>query len=191
MGCGRVTASVMAGAETSDPYLRFNPMIRTYLRTLDPGNSFEHSRAPRPSPSEITPKGALVPEPTDLVDVFRVEHRETRDGPYTVDVIPESFFDMYDAHDDRDGHPNANHDPLLGYGVRKSRHFFGFASTQQLTDWFDGWADLLQRHGFHVATYRLHRSLVIEGRWQVLFEREAAALITTAPIRRFCKGRPA
>lgn len=107
--------------------------------------------------------------PVDFVEVFRVEHSRTGEGPYN---SASALHDMAYAHCDA-AHPNLWHDFEDPYSITRD-HFFAFDSREALDSWFDGWHRQLAARGFVVTTYRVPADRVIHGRKQVVFERVAA-----------------
>lgn len=127
-----------------------------------------------------------------LETVYRIEHRESRRGPFSG---PEGYYNDL-ARDV--GHPDCYRlpGPTIDCGdgtedgselreVWRSRerylgdYHFGFASRQQLVAWFTSASgrSYLAQCGFHVAAYQVARSDLLMGNHQVAFNSRAAQLI--------------
>lgn len=102
--------------------------------------------------------------------VWRVEHRETHQGPYNgPDRSP--LWPMFDAHSDL-YHPTPDFDPGIGFGamLTHSDWIFGFGSPDSLYDWFRGWGHLLENCGYQVTVFDLPEEHVIIGQYQAIFD---------------------
>lgn len=94
--------------------------------------------------------------------IYRVEHVQSREGPYGADGLGYVCCDPWQ-------HPAPYQD-----GIRfTSEHFFGFASQQQMLTWF-GASNLkkFERYGYRVYKYRVPPCLVLVGGKQVAFKRK-------------------
>lgn len=102
--------------------------------------------------------------------VWRVAHKEATyegfpSGPYAcVETLPQETVDalegMYDAHTD-DAHMTPHRDGNLR-GIREFERC-GFDSRAALDEWFSGWHETLDEHGFIVWVYDVDDEEVRKG----------------------------
>jgi len=103
------------------------------------------------------------------VRVYRLEHHDSRKGPYNYgSYSPQGPGRMPCLEDDgvRGGHP--------AYG---SKHYFGFASREQLLSWMGGDGHDAAACGFVVGVYEIietERHAIVRGKHQCAFRREYA-----------------
>lgn len=120
--------------------------------------------------------------------VYRLEHRETRLGPYNPgwaapDADREALADamnslgMYERIDgDEDPHPTPKADGIDEF--TEHVHFSAFASTKALLDWFGPRSvPAFARANYIVARYLVASEDVQLGTRQVAFVRERARLL--------------
>lgn len=103
--------------------------------------------------------------------VYRVEHGQTRLGPYDPDTspIPQSEMDTGPTH------PSPVYD-LDIRALSRSMHF-GFLDTAQLWSWFSSYCQYLRGQGYVVAQYEVPNEAVIVGGHQVAFNKERATRV--------------
>lgn len=124
--------------------------------------------------------------------VYRVAHERTTDrgflaGPYaSTSVFPDQvradLARMAWAHGDGTTHRSPKEDPRL---ERTDFHEnCGLISREALFAWFDGYADMLHRHGFRIHTYYVPMKRVRIGLFsgQVVFDRYAAISLSVEPM---------
>lgn len=119
--------------------------------------------------------------------VYRVEHKETKKGPYTsMERIPyKAGRKINDWHNNDHNHPG----PFAGSGWRESdqeipyfdanKHRFGFDSLEQLNEWFEGWISLLKENGFQIVVFEVKDDKVIKGKSgkQCVYEHNKATFV--------------
>lgn len=101
------------------------------------------------------------------VSIYRVEERRGGAGPYNAsnaDALGEMF-----AEHGSGTHLSPQQDELL-MGIDADEHC-GFATLEQLDEWFSGYHDALAALGFVVAHYAVPLNLVRYGKTQALFVR--------------------
>lgn len=103
------------------------------------------------------------------IKVYRVEHKETGEGPYRAWDNTQPELAMCYAHAEL-GHPPPTHD---GIETMERTDYCGFASREALDKWFHGWKTKLHKWGYHITVYDVPLELVKFGRTQVVFERDA------------------
>ena len=96
-----------------------------------------------------------------LIEVFRVENTSGI-GPYAADYGDAVGLDIY--HNPRAPKPSWDGLPSVRIEDR-----FGFASIEQLLDWFDMYLDNLRDHEYRVVKISVHQSRVKYGRKQLMF----------------------
>lgn len=114
-----------------------------------------------------------------LVSIYRVEAPRGGCGPYNNEhgLILESMFEVHRA----GGHPSPLQDWIL-QGIRPDEHC-GFATLEQLDEWFDGFHDVLHELGFIVAKYEIPVYKVRYGATQAVFRRGDLFPVESLPIR--------
>ncbi len=113
--------------------------------------------------------------------VYRVEHVETRDGPFWEGRI--------DWDNPALQMPAPNHygqERVMNFLTENGRYtFFGFETIDEIFQWFDGGTlHFLQRKGFHIVVYSVpdtdkHRC---QSLTQVAFLRAEATVIRKQPL---------
>lgn len=102
-----------------------------------------------------------------LVSIYRVEAPRGGYGPYNKEH-GELLEPMFEKH--RSGsHPSPRQDWILR-GIQATEHC-GFATREQLHEWFEGFEDLLHEAGFVLAKYVVPVFLVRYGATQAVFRR--------------------
>lgn len=101
------------------------------------------------------------------VSIYRVEERRGGAGPYNKRNA-ETLGEMFAEHGSG-SHLSPQQDDLL-LGIAADEHC-GFATLEQLDQWFDGFHDRLHKLGFVVAHYIVPLNLVRYGKTQALFVR--------------------
>lgn len=116
----------------------------------------------------------------DLVKVYRVEHAETRTGPYN--TWGTTIEDMVQDHaNSLSEHPGPCDDGLED--VDSFVHFFGFEKPEHLTDWFEEkYLKILHQEGFVRSTYAVKKRYVLFGGRQLVFEKDYAELVKEEPL---------
>ena len=110
----------------------------------------------------------------DLVDVYRVEHRHTAEGPYNFSrSADDRLWDMGIELSDR-AHPSPELDGKFPWRELRDEHIFGFKRPEQAAKWFRGWTDLLVELGYVLAVYRVPAHTLLIGRTQLAFPRASA-----------------
>ncbi len=118
------------------------------------------------------------------MDVYRIEHSQTRYGPYTIienengrHPGPLHHYGSKALHDE--AHPYPDEDgidrlpaPFASLGVGKNA--FGFKSCKQLLAWFKPYWRDLKGKCFVVARYKVEKGAVVEGKHQLVFNAERA-----------------
>jgi hypothetical protein len=116
--------------------------------------------------------------------VYRIEREYDRQGPFNGQGSG-----VYDRAADRDGHRSCHRKPgpyidmeegseegselrLKWRQVSVSDYRFGFATKNQLIEWFSSPAgrSALQEQGYQVTRLRVPRSAVLKGNYQVAFD---------------------
>jgi hypothetical protein len=103
--------------------------------------------------------------------VYRIENKNGR-GPYNGrGDLPYTVLDGCPAHQ-----PDPRDD---GFGSRwnKPDYYFGFASLDQLFDWFGDILEHLDRYGFSLTVWEVDESFVELGGRQLAFNKSEATLI--------------
>lgn len=103
-----------------------------------------------------------------LVSVYRVETPRGGCGPYNNEHkgLLEPMFEVHRAGE----HPSPVQDDLLGGYISPSEHC-GFATLEQLDEWFSGFHGLLAELGFVRVKYVVPVHLVRYGKTQLVFQR--------------------
>lgn len=101
------------------------------------------------------------------VSIYRVEERRGGAGPYNNSNMG-TLGEMFAEHGSGT-HLSPQQDELL-MGIDADEHC-GFATLEQLDEWFNGFHDALARLGFVVAHYTVPLNLVRYGKTQALFVR--------------------
>lgn len=118
--------------------------------------------------------------------VYRIEHEKTRRGPYNPGKLPDDHTAPYDRlgvysrySGDSTVHPAPDRDGITDNAWTFPEHlYFGFASPEQLADWFsEGFVEEAAEAGFVVSVYYAHLTDVLVGGHQVAFPRDDARLI--------------
>lgn len=112
------------------------------------------------------------------VSIFRVEQPRGGFGPYSREF--ESVLGaMFTQH--RSGsHPGPVQDDLLGH-IDPEEHC-GFATLEQLQEWFQGWERELAEAGFVMVRYSVPVHIVRYGRTQAVFRRGDHFPVETYPL---------
>lgn len=98
---------------------------------------------------------------------MRVEQPRGGYGPYSPEYA-EQLEAMFEDHGNGE-HPGPGDDPQLGF-IQPGEHC-GFATIDQLDEWFDGYHEALQAEGFVISKYLVPLQLVRFGKQQVVFAR--------------------
>lgn len=101
------------------------------------------------------------------VSIYRVEERRGGAGPYNA-TNRQYLADMFAEHGSGT-HLSPVQDELL-LGINADEHC-GFATLEQLDEWFEGYHAVLDRLGFVIAHYVVPLNLVRYGKTQALFVR--------------------
>jgi hypothetical protein len=101
------------------------------------------------------------------VSIYRVEERRGGAGPYNRSN-ENTLGDMFAEHGSGT-HLSPQQDELL-CGINPDEHC-GFATLEQLHEWFDGFHAVLDKLGFVIAHYVVPLNLVRYGKTQALFVR--------------------
>lgn len=101
------------------------------------------------------------------VSIYRVEERRGGAGPYNANN-KKALAAMFAEHGSGT-HLSPLQDELL-LGINADEHC-GFATLEQLDDWFDGYHVPLAELGFAIAHYSVPLNLVRYGKTQALFVR--------------------
>lgn len=125
--------------------------------------------------------------------VYRVEHPQTKQGPYTsgAELFAEhrlraEYHDMCSAHG-RDTHPSWEEIGLAGY--IHTQYKAGFASYKQLGAWFQGmYFNVLMTVGFRILRYDARHVVHDETDQQVVFYSEEVPVDVTDEFRAMLKG---
>lgn len=122
--------------------------------------------------------------------VWRVAHATVRDkdfpsGPYSCRNVPladrEKLAGMGWRHSD-ERHPSPQADPNLN--TIYDDEVCGFASLDELNNWFEDFGDRLASAGFHIWEYEVPEFSYRVGRFgQVVFRKEDAVLIGHEPFK--------
>lgn len=105
-----------------------------------------------------------------MVDVYRVEHYTSGDGPYGV---YSSWEDSWHCADN--GHPVPRLDGLESFPPSYS---FGFESHEQLREWFSlSERARLARLGYVISVYSVSSRMIRKGGKQIVFNKKRAKLI--------------
>jgi len=111
------------------------------------------------------------------VSVFRVETADGS-GPYGTD---NPFIEHMNAvHGDAE-HPSPEDDPLLD-GIYPDE-FCGFATLNDLEEWFAGYEDVLADAGFEISVYTVPLYSVRYGLQQAVFLRGDTLPVRSFPMR--------
>ncbi len=107
-----------------------------------------------------------------MCKVYRIEHRESGDGPYRHFPQEYEVLDVLELHQhNKSRWPGPKDDGLAG--PADDDELYGFKSMAQLEEWFDeGTLDVLREHGFVLKEYETDQ--VEYGNKQVLFTRRTA-----------------
>ena len=109
-----------------------------------------------------------------MLTVYRVEHKDGR-GPYHQD-----FDDPHKGYIALERTPAPWED---GIPYFPAYYRFGFKSLDQLYDWFiEEERERLKRKGFLIRLFKVKSHLVIKGRKQLVFDRDASICIGELPI---------
>ena len=105
-----------------------------------------------------------------MVDVYRVEHYTSGDGPYGADP---SWQDSWHCADN--GHPAPKFDGLEWFPLS---YFFGFESYEQLLEWFS-WSEreCLSHHDYVISVYSVSSRMIRKGGKQIVFNKKKAKFI--------------
>jgi hypothetical protein len=101
------------------------------------------------------------------VSIYRVEERRGGAGPYN-NSNTAALGEMFAEHGSG-SHLSPQKDELLN-GIHADEHC-GFATIEQLDEWFDGWHAVLDKLGFVIAHYVMPVNLVRYGKTQAVFTR--------------------
>ena len=108
--------------------------------------------------------GYVHPVKKNLVSVYKVETWQGA-GPYNAKYV--TLERMHDAHERTRPKPSADGIPRL-----LSSEVCGFATREELDEWFRGFKRALYAEGFNIARYAVPSHLVRYGRTQLVFERK-------------------
>ena len=104
-----------------------------------------------------------------MVEVYRVEHYTSGDGPYHTYGWEDSW------HCAVNGHPLPKLDGLESFPKSYS---FGFESHKQLLEWFSrSERARLARHGYVISVYSVSSRMIRNGGKQLVFNKKKAKLI--------------
>lgn len=104
-----------------------------------------------------------------MVDVYRVEHYTSGDGPYNALGWEDSW------HCADNGHPAPKFDGLESF---PPSYFFGFESHKQLCEWFSrSERACLSRNGYVISVYSVSSRMIRKGGKQIVFNKKRAKFI--------------
>lgn len=106
--------------------------------------------------------------------IYRVEHEESRSGPYNQEC--KEVHEEHNYGESRPAHPSPSEDSIFF----KEKDIFGCPSLELLRTWFEPWsAKPLARDGFVVAAYTIDEGLVkvSSSGMQCAFPRQCATLV--------------
>jgi hypothetical protein len=112
------------------------------------------------------------------VSIYRVEERRGGAGPYN-NRNTATLGEMFAEHGSGT-HLSPHQDELL-QGIESDEHC-GFATLEQLDEWFHGFHAVLDRLGFVIAHYVVPLNLVRYGKTQALFVRGDLFPTETLPM---------
>ena len=122
--------------------------------------------------------------------IYRVEHRDTTDGPYirTDRETNWTIEGLHRAHEGSPNHPGPMSESAIGWWKLREDHSFGFGSMDQLHAWFKGFKRKLHAAGFVVRVFetRDDESTIITDH-QAVFIREDAKMVDTLSVFRYTK----
>ena len=118
---------------------------------------------------------------TDMQRVYRLETLEGI-GVYTARNRSQLLQRITDEYVDAHRHPVPMKDSLLAdafYSANRERFSFGFASLEQLKEWFfdDNDRELLSLHGIVCNEYEIEGWGFVAGSKQCMFVKESARLV--------------
>ena len=105
-----------------------------------------------------------------MVEVYRVEHYASGNGPYNADF---NWTDCW--HDEENGHPVPRLDGLESF---PRSYYFGFETHEQLCAWFS--RSERTRLGFHdyvISVYSVSSRMIRKGGKQIVFNKGKAKFI--------------
>jgi hypothetical protein len=113
------------------------------------------------------------------VEVYRIEHAETREGPYGGSPIS---YALANDHAE-ESHPSPAEDRIVYHVWDVPREWYCALTTREgLLEWFEGWTDRLHENGFVLARYLVDADEVYPGRVQLMFNKGAAVHLGDEPI---------
>jgi hypothetical protein len=121
-----------------------------------------------------------------VIRVWRLEHECLGCGPYNTGALAHSvrvamadarceflYVGPYDT--DGDNHPSPCEDGIEDF---TDEHFFGFASEDDLYEWFPhAFIQAAAECGYVINAYDVEEQHVIRGESQICFEREKAHIV--------------
>lgn len=104
--------------------------------------------------------------------VYRIEHKETKQGPYWTPGLVRDSLMYYDP----ERCPGPSDDGLSTWTMTYEHHF-GFAKMKQLFTWFKA-RDVfrMRKQGFRVYRYKVSDTYILEGNKQLAFVRAKATV---------------
>ena len=113
--------------------------------------------------------------------VYRVEHHESRMGPYAHDEYSDKLYKMARAHSNEETHPCPEQD---GDVFMQDQHRCGFKSEKQLKRWFKGYRAALRRCGFVQVCMEVKPKDTLKGpKHQVVFDYDKAVRLSQKVLR--------
>lgn len=113
------------------------------------------------------------------VSIYRVEQPRGGFGPYSWEYV-DALDGMFADHEGGI-HVSPKQDPLLGRIDPDER--CGFATLEQLQEWFDGYEADLHELGFIIARYSVPVHIVRYGRTQAVFRRGDHFPVESTPLQ--------
>lgn len=93
------------------------------------------------------------------MEIFRYECPVTGCGPYQIGNP--DLENMGHFHDASKEHPKPEDDFRMWHFWHSSNIFFGFKSLEDLNNWFNGFHEIILKHGFRIAVYEVNSGNVI------------------------------
>lgn len=117
--------------------------------------------------------------------VYRVEHKESRQGPYRYFpsglLLNSAGVSMTYSHNGCNSHPVLQRDGIWDCDISNTTRS-GFDSVVSLRTWFKGWLRALYKNGFIIAVYRANYWQLSNSRKQLIFDLSSATLVRELPL---------
>lgn len=117
--------------------------------------------------------------------LYRVEHPESKLGPYVHGSRSNKISEMvYQHNDDPDNHPSPRND--IGRFLREDgsdHERCAFTSRDQLVEWFGEWLPALAEDGFHCVKMQVNTAHVIVGSKQAIYVANKAIPISAISLK--------